>query len=277
MRYPSGRRPRPLRRALRWLVPCLLAGAALPTGSVLAQSMPAAEGSGYVTRDELEAHAARVEAANAQGASAQQRAEVAALRTRLREGDFKVGDKIVITTASSLSLPEAIATVLNSTHTLREGKVLRLPNIGDVSLHGVLRSELDSTVNAQVARSLRNVRVHAEPLMQVMVTGPVQVPGFHNVPPDMAITEVLMANARPLATAELSQTYVRRNGEEVIDADSLSVAIRSGATLDRIDFQSGDEFVVVDRKPPRNTWQTVAQVVGVISGLSGLIFLVSRN
>jgi protein involved in polysaccharide export with SLBB domain len=271
------RRTRPLRRTLVWLVPCLLAGGGLAASTARAQSMPAAEdGRGYVTRDELEAYAARVEAANARGATAQQRAEVTALRERLREGDFKVGDKIVLTAAASVSLPTDLAETLNATHTVREGKVLRLGSLGDLSLQGVLRSELDSVVNARVARDLRNVTVRAEPLVQVTVTGPVQVPGFHSVAPDIAITDMLMGSARPLGNADLGKTVVRRSGEEIIGADSLATAIRNGATLDRIDFKSGDEFVVAERKQPRSVWQIVAQTVGIISGLTGLILVLSR-
>ena len=276
MRNLKGRRPRPIRRTLAWLIPSLLMGAALPTGRALAQTMPTSEGSSYVTRDELEAYAARVEAANAQGASPQQRAEVTALRERLREGDFKVGDKIVLTTGSTLSLPDAIAAALNATYTLREGKVLRLPSLGALSLHGVLRAELDSVVNAHVARDLRNVTVRAEPQVQVLVTGPVQRPGFHPVSPDMTITDVLMTSAGPTTAADLSKTVVRRNNTEIISADSLAAAIRAGATLDRIDFRSGDELAIADRQPTRSTWQKIAGVAGVISGFAGIILLISR-
>lgn len=247
-----------------------------PWQSIAAQTVaPAAGGQGYVSRNELEAFAARVETANAQGATAQQRAEVMALRERLREGDFKVGDKVVITTSTAVSLPDPLREALNSTHTLREGKVLRLLNLGDLSLQGVLRAELDSVVNAHVARYLRNVTVRAEPLVQVLVSGPVQRPGFHPVAPDLSITDMLMGTAGPTAAADLRKTVVKRNGEEIISADSLNAAILAGATLDRIDFQSGDQFAVATRDE-RSKWQRFIQVIGVVSSLAGIILLVDR-
>ncbi|HEY0971421.1 MAG TPA: hypothetical protein VGE02_10695 [Gemmatimonadales bacterium] len=229
------------------------------------------EPQGYVTRAELETQLARLEGP---GTPVDQRAQAAAIRERLREGDFTVGDRIVLT-STSFNLPEQLASALNAAYTVRDGKVLRIPQLGDLSLQGVLRSELDSAVNAHVARSLRNVTVRAEPTIQVMVTGPVQRPGYHSAAPDMTITEVLMGAAVPTAGADLSKTVVKRAGEEIIDADSLSAAIRSGATLDRIDFQSGDEFALVARRE-RSKWQLFLQVVGVVSSVASLIYIVDR-
>ena len=272
----SGRGLRPARRTLAWLVPCALAVAV--AGGVAQAQDPAtpvsvpSSGQGFVSRAELEAQAAQLDAA---GTSAERRAEAAAIRERLRDGDFKVGDRIFLSTTTSVALPAPVSEMLNSAHTVREGNVLRLTNLGDLSLVGVLRSELDSVVNAHVARSLRNVTVRAEPLLQVMITGPVQRPGFHSVPPDATITDMLMSTAVPTGQADLSKTTVRRNGDEIIDADSLNAAIRSGATLDRIAFQSGDEFVVAVRKD-RNLWRTVVTVVGVASSIASIILLVDR-
>lgn len=271
----SPRRVRAGRRALAWLVPCMLAVVPME-GVAQAQdpSVPPAQlpssGQGLVSRAELETQAARLE-----GGSAEQRAEAAAIRTRLREGDFKVGDRILLSTTSSVALPAPLAEVLNSAQTVREGKVLRLTNLGDLSLAGVLRSELDSVVNAHVARSLRNVTVRAEPALQVMVTGPVRAPGFHSVAPDVTITDMLMSAAGPSSQADLSRMTVRRNGEEIIDSDSLNTAIRSGATLDRIAFQSGDEIVIPERKD-RSLWRTILSVVGVASSIATIILVVDR-
>ena len=237
---------------------------------------PAGEGSGYMTRAELEALAARVERTAAQGGGDQQRAEAAALRARLSQGDFMVGDKILISTASSAGLPEALAEALNATYTVREGKTLRFPNMPDLRLQGVLRSELDQTVNAHLAQYIRNVRVRAEPLMQVLVTGAVQVPGYHSVQPDMRVSEVVMQAGKPTQAADLNKSEVRRQGRVIVGRDSLQAAIRAGATLDAIDFRTGDELVVTERKQ-RNTWALIGQVVGITSSLVFLIYTIGRN
>lgn len=226
---------------------------------------------GYVTRAELEAQASQLEASG----SADARADAASIRERLSEGDFKVGDRIVLSSSTTLSLPDQLSEALNSAHTLREGTVLRLTNLGDLSLAGVLRAELDSVVNTHVARSLRNVTVRAEPALQVMVTGPVQRPGFHTVPPDVTISDMLMSTAVPTGQADLSRMVLKRSGEEIIGADSLNAAVRSGATLDRIAFQSGDEFVIAERRE-RSLWRTAVQVIGVLGSLASAIFLIER-
>jgi protein involved in polysaccharide export with SLBB domain len=242
----------------------LLAPAALP-----AQDVAASTDRALMTREELQTLLARAERAGGD----QQRAEVAALRGRLREGDFRVGDKISLRTESSLNLPQNLAEVLNATHTLREGKSLRLPNIPELSLDGVLRSELDSVVNAHLARTLRSVRVDAEPTLQVLVSGPVGKPGYLPVEPDMLVTDVIMA-AGPAGNADLRRSVVKRDGKEIVSRDSLQAAIRSGATLDRIDFRSGDELAVGE-KSTRN-WMTYLSVVSALASVGWLVVSLTR-
>lgn len=253
------------------LIAVALAASALPgtTRPALAQQGP--RDHTLVTRAELEAYAASVEQAAASGRGDQQRAEAAALRERLREGDFKVGDKIVLSTANTFGLPEEMLRLLNDTVTVREGRMIRLPNMGDLSLVGVLRSELDSTLNAHVARYVRNVEVHAQPLIQVLVSGPVGRPGYLYLPPDMLVADVLN-QAGPSSAADLTKTEVKRVGKVVVKKDSLQAAIRGGATLDRMDLESGDEIAVADR-PPRRNWLSY---VGVVSALASVSFLILR-
>lgn len=238
----------------------------LAAHDVAAQGSP---GRVLVTRPELEALAASVERAAASGGGDQQRAEAAALRERLREGDFKVGDKIVLHTDNTFGLPDQTLALLNDTVVVREARVIRMPNMSDLSLAGVLRSELDSVLNAHVARYLRNVRIHAEPLVQVLVSGPVGRPGYLYLAPDMLLADVLN-QAGPSSGADLTRTEVKRIGKVVVKRDSLQAAIRSGATLDRMDLESGDELAVAERKPPRD-WKTYLGVVSAVGSLSYLI------
>lgn len=256
-------------RAALWcaaVAGAVLLGGVSPAGAQEAGSRNTA----LVTRAELEAYAARVERAAASGGGDQQRAEAAALRERLREGDFKVGDKIVLSTANTFGLPDEMLRLLNDTVTVREGRVIRLPNMSDLPLQGVLRSELDSTLNAHVARYVRNVEMHAIPLIQVLVSGPVGRPGYLYLAPDMLVADVLN-QAVPSSAADLTKSEVKRVGKVVVKRDSLQAGIRAGATLDRM-LQSGDELAVAERPPKRN-WMTY---VGVVSGLASLGYLIMR-
>jgi hypothetical protein len=62
---------------------------------------------------------------------------------------------------------------------------------------------------------------------------------------------------------------VKRDGKEIVSRDSLQAAIRNGATLDRIDFRSGDELVVGE-KSTRN-WMTYLQVITAVSSVAWLL------
>jgi protein involved in polysaccharide export with SLBB domain len=262
------RLPLPRRPLGRTATTIAMAGALVLLGAVEAMAQ-ASSGRALISRTELEAFAASVERAAASGGGDQQRAEAAALRERLRDGDFKVGDKIVLHTANTFGLPEQTLAFLNDTVVVRDARVIRMPNMSDLSLTGVLRSELDSAINAHVARYLRNVRIHAEPLVQVLVSGPVGSPGYLYLAPDMLVADVLN-RAGPSSSADLTRTQVKRIGKVIVKGDSLQSAIRSGATLDRMDLESGDEVAVAERKAPRD-WRTYLGVVTAIGSLSYLI------
>ncbi len=234
-------------------------------------SAQTSSGRSLVTRAELETLAAGVERAAASGGGDQQRAEAAALRRRLREGDFKVGDKIILHTANTFGLPEQTLRLLNDTVVVRDGRVIRMPNMSDLSLVGVLRSELDSVINAHVARYLRNVTVSAEPLVQVLVSGPIGRPGYLYLAPDMLVADALNQTS-PSASADLTRTEVKRQGKVVVKGDSLQAAIRIGATLDRMDLESGDEIAVAERKQ-KTDWRTW---IGVVSAVASLSYLILR-
>lgn len=255
---PFTARPRTARRGIVLALAFLFLPVAARSAAAQETAPPAAGGTSLTTRAELEAQAARAGAAQA-----------AAIRARLREGDFRVGDKIAIRSESSINLPPGMAEAINTTHTLREGKTLRLPNMPELSLDGVLRAELDSVVNAHLARTLRSVRVYAEPTLQALLSGPVANPGYHPVQPDMLVTDVIMRVGSPQGNADLRRSVVKRDGREIVSRDSLQAAIRNGATLDRLDFRSGDELVVGE-KSTRN-WMTILQTIGALSGVIWLV------
>src|SRR5437763_1041624 len=90
-------------------------------------------------RSALEVRAARAESAATRDSEpdamrAGRLAEAAALRARLREGDFHVGDRIILAVSGE--------TALSNTFTVRAGNLLEIPTLPPVSLRGTLRSEL---------------------------------------------------------------------------------------------------------------------------------------
>src|SRR5437879_9398832 len=71
-----------------------------------------------------------------------------AIRARLQEGDFRVGDRIVVFVRGD--------TALSNTFLVREGVVLKLPSLPDISLMGVLRSEAEGRIRQTIATYLRD-------------------------------------------------------------------------------------------------------------------------
>ena len=184
--------------------------------------------------------------------------DAAAARQRLANGDFHVGDRIALFVQGEPALTDTVA--------VREGLVLHLANIPDISLKGVLRSELRTYLTTELGKYLRNPVIRAVPLVRVAVLGPVGKPGFYSAPADELLTDLMMQAGGPSANADVGKTILRRGPEVVKPAKDLQLAMKRGETLDQLDVRPGDE-VVVGEKPPTGH---VLQVIGVISGLIGV-------
>ncbi|MEP6990028.1 MAG: hypothetical protein ABJA80_03790, partial [bacterium] len=145
------------------------------------------------TRAELEAGAARAD-------SAHRDEEAARIRLRLRNGDFEVGDRVIVTL-------EGATAQRSDTLTVQADRVLRLDQpVGDLNLKGVLRSELPDSVQGRVSRFLKNVVVHVVPLVRISISGAVRAPGFYYVRADLPLSDVIMRNGGPDQSSDLGST-----------------------------------------------------------------------
>src|SRR5690606_2921512 len=139
------------------------------------------------SRSELEAMAAQAEreaqAATDPDVKRQKQADAASLRDRLTNGDFHPGDRIALLVSGDSTLTDTV--------TVRGGRVIQLSNLPDISLQGVLHSELDSYLTKQLSKYLRNPEVRAQSLIQVAVLGAVGKPGFYNLPTDVTLTDAI--------------------------------------------------------------------------------------
>lgn len=238
-------------------VAMLVAALVLGGATAGAQGAPPASPLSLETRETLEARAVDAEQ---QGRSA----EAFLLKARLQRGDFQEGDRIVVSLLG--------ATTFNDTITVRAGKVLPLPRMGDVPLEGVLRSELTSRVSSHLARFLRDSSVRATPLVRLAVLGQVRSPGFYFYSADMLLSDVLMRAGGPSAEADLGKLEIRRGGEEIWDEKSTSAALADGLSLDRLHLRAGDEIHVGQRR--RLNWAQYLQVglglVGAVAAFAAL-------
>jgi polysaccharide export outer membrane protein len=163
-------------------------------------------------------------------------AEAARIRARLRDGDFKLGDRIVLQVEGEPGLPDTIP--------VEVGPKITLPLFGDIPLDGVLRSEVQDHITQALSSYLRNPVVRAEGLMRLSVQGAVNQPGFYVVPASTLLSEALMVAGGPLQEADLADLRVERGGTLLFERTELQEALREGLSLDQLNMQAGDQVVV---------------------------------
>lgn len=168
------------------------------------------------------------------------RFEAAMIRRRLRDGDFQVGDRIMLEVTGEPTLTDTFA--------VEAGRVLNLPNVGAYALTGVLRSELESGLSKYLGQYLRDPQVRARALMRLSVLGDVGQPGFYVVPTNLVLTDVLMQAGGPGRTAALTKIYVERGSEKIWEGEPLQQAITEGRTLDQLSLLAGDRIYVPTQK-----------------------------
>src|SRR6185503_9323913 len=115
--------------------------------------------------------------------------------TRLREGDFEVGDVIIATYEG----PPGALTPVGSSGLRRDslvveaGKILHLTEpMGDLKLQGVLRFEIQDSIEGRVSRYFRNQVVRVSPLMRLKISGAAKSPGFYHFRTDIPLSDVIM-------------------------------------------------------------------------------------
>ncbi len=233
-----------------------LLGAQQPTTSDGTTPLLSATARGsYASRADLEKLAA---AGGPQGA---------AISARLVNGDFQIGDRIALIVVGEQALTD--------TFTVREGQTLRLPNMPDISLHGVLRSELQATLTQDLVKYLRNPEVRATPLIRLAVVGQVQRPGYYSAPADALLSDMLSRAGGATTTANLNKTVINRNGVLLLNAGIVSYALEHGETIDQLSLLPGDEINVAAHGTGNAL--AVIYVVGALLGIAVSITIISRH
>jgi protein involved in polysaccharide export with SLBB domain len=184
------------------------------------------------TRPELEAIAAHPP----KGMSA---ADLAAVQSRLANGDFAPGDQIAIQVQGE--------TALTNTFAVSGTRTLLLPSLPPLSLAGVLRSESDSVITEYIGRFIRDPQVTVQPLMRLGILGGVGKPGYYEVPATSLLSEVVMAAGGIGADGAMEKTQIFRGNDQVLDPKAVNVAVTNGTTLDLLNLQSGDNIQVGEK------------------------------
>jgi protein involved in polysaccharide export with SLBB domain len=213
----------------------------------------------FATRAQLQAALAGAERTKAT-------AEATRLRRRLTEGDFRPGDRLVVTiTLDSTTQTELV---------VRDSQRVDIPPLGSLSLAGVLRSEAQPALLRFLQRYYRNPDVRVQPLVRLGVFGAVGKPGYYSVAPDAPLADAAVSAAGgPGPLADLGKVEVRRGSARVLDRGAYQRAARDGLTLSEAGVVSGDEVRVPERKQ-RSTGQIVQTVFWGVSALTSVLFLI---
>ena len=162
------------------------------------------------------------------------------LRQRLRDGDFQVGDRLVVSILSDAMHTDTVV--------VRAGRMLDLPGQLTVPLTGVLRSEVEDRVAAEVEKLVKAQRVEVTPLVRLAVLGEVAHPGYFAFAYDTPLHDAVMSAGGPTAMADMHRATIQRGGLEIRGSRETSRAIGGGLTLEQFGVVPGDELVIGERK-----------------------------
>jgi len=239
-------------RFIRSILMGLLGGAAIASVSAAqAQQGQAVSGS---TRAEL---TAQLRVAD----SLHRTDEAYLLRDRLQRGEFEVGDVIKIG-YSGLGIV-ARSDSLN----VGEGKILHLGDpLGDLSVDGMLRSELADSVTGRVNKYFKQVATHVTVLLRLSLNGAVPRPGFYYVNADAPLSDLIMRTVGQGQYTDLHNVVIRRGTQTIWTAADVQSALAEGLTVQKLNLLPGDEVVFGEKHPGR-----ILQILSVSVGLLGLL------
>lgn len=231
-----------MKHASHLLTAAAAAAMLVPGGARLGAQEPAPDPASMAaienaTREELRALLAELEsAATVPGASSAAFREAEHVRARLRDGDFQVGDAILLRVEGEDALSDTLA--------VSTERRVTVSGIGEIPLAGVLRSELEPHLTAALGQYLRDPVVHAAVLIRLGIAGEVQAPGFYVLPRETLLTEALMVAGGPTRDAAVEKVEIERGDRRLWDADAVRAGIAEGRTLAHFDLRPGDRLVV---------------------------------
>jgi protein involved in polysaccharide export with SLBB domain len=221
------------------------------TAASLCAQTPTTASPSYESRARLEAEVREAE-------NAHRTSEAWLLRSRLKTGDFQEGDRIVVVLESNPTETDTMQ--------VRAGKVLQFPHMSEVSLEGVLRSELTDTLRHHLSKYLTNPDVRATPLLPLAVLGNVRNPGYFYAPADYLLRDLIMRAGGPAPDADVSETVVRRAGQTIWNVKDVRAAVADGLSLDRLHLRAGDEIFV----PPQERRFQLSTIVTLLSAAAAV-------
>jgi protein involved in polysaccharide export with SLBB domain len=166
---------------------------------------------------------------------------------------FQIGDRILIHVEGDSALTD--------TFTVVAGPALRLPDIGEISLAGVRRTDIESHLTRELGRYIKDPVVQARALIRVSVVGQVSKPGFYAVPIDLVLPDALMLAGGATQDARVDKLRIMRGNASLLGGDQLQAAIARGATLEDLGIRAGDRIQVPGTRDPESKWRIAGIVI----------------
>jgi len=183
--------------------------------------------------------------------------------------DFQAGDRILLRVEGD--------SALSDTFTVVAGPALRLPAIGEVSLAGVRRADLEAHLTRELSRYLKDPVVHARALIRVSVLGEVVRPGFYAVPLDLVLADALMVAGGPTQDARVDRLRMLRGESALWSGNKLQGAIARGSTLGDLGLRAGDRIDVPGgRRDPDSKWRLAGLIVTTLATVITVITVTRR-
>lgn len=195
---------------------------------------------------------------------------MAPLAAQIRTTPFQVGDRILLRVERD--------SALSDTFTVVAGPALRLPNIGEVSLAGVQRTDLEAYLTRALGEYIKNPVVQARALIRISVVGEVTNPGFYAVPTDLVMADALMLAGGATQDARVDRLEILRGNASLWGGNQLQTEIARGATLDNLGVRAGDRIQVPrgQRADPESKWRIIGVVVGTLATAVGVVALTRK-
>lgn len=237
----------------------LLATAAIGLGVTSSVLRAQDVGAMLSTRSELEAELAlREQWAQSPAYSERLRAraqrEAAALRARLTQGDFRVGDRVLMRVDGRVPFNDTVAVIGD--------RQIIVPGLGTLEVGGLLRSELQERAQTKFRESVLDAVVTVRPLARLAVFGSVAGPGYQSVPLETRVDELLMQARGPGADSRPSRFSILRGDTTIVDAEGVSLAIAAGRTVGDLQLRDGDYLLIEPAPLPWDRASTLS-VVGL--------------
>jgi protein involved in polysaccharide export with SLBB domain len=220
-----------------------------------------------VSRAELEAALKEIEG-NLAGSGysttlrAAKLAQADAIRERLAQGDLRVGDLIRLDVAE---LP-----LISTVYQVSTTRTISLPGSVEISVAGLLRSELQDYMTTQLRKLVRDPTVRVVPTIRISIFGAVGKPGFVTPPATTLLSDVIQQYAGgPSNNVRWEKSQIKRGEKVVVDGAEFRAAVNTATTIDQLNLQAGD-VIEVAAKPAGGTF---FRIIGALSGLASLVFI----